>query len=71
MARLSVLAGLAAVVISCGDAAIACELTQRTKSAGRIAQPARDLFATLQKRLEDLLRPASPSSTPSRRIILQ
>ncbi|WP_016744576.1 hypothetical protein [Rhizorhabdus wittichii] len=69
--RLSVLAGLAMVVVLCGDQAIACELSQRPKPAGKVAQPGRDLLAHLQKRLDDLLRPATPSSTPSRRFILQ
>ena len=71
LGRLSVLAGLAAIAILSGDAAIACELSQRPKTAGKVAQPTRDLLAHLQKRLDDLLRPATPSSTPSRRIILQ
>ncbi|QTH21781.1 hypothetical protein HRJ34_26390 [Rhizorhabdus wittichii] len=71
LGRMSILAGLATVVVLCGDQAIACELAQRPKPVIKAAQPGRDLLAHLQKRLDDLLRPATPSSTPSRRFILQ
>ncbi|MBO9375326.1 hypothetical protein GG804_00955 [Sphingomonas histidinilytica] len=71
LGRLSILAGLAVIAILSGHQAIACELSQRPKPAGKLAQPGRDLLVHLQKRLDDLLRPATPSLTPSRRFILQ
>ena len=59
------------VAVLGGQQAIACELSQRPKPASKLEQPGRDLLVHLQKRLDDLLRPATPSSTPSRRFILQ
>jgi hypothetical protein len=70
LGRMSVFGALTAFAALCAHQAIACEMSQRPKPI-HVVQPKRDVVATLQKRLVDLLRPVTTGSVPSRRIILQ